>query len=301
MSIDAIRAVVARLGSSAGALAAIGIALHALESGTSLDPQIQVQLDDVLDALGARDVILDADPARLGPVLAGIRGDFFLAAKLLSGKPGQRGWAHAETEILQAFGDVSAGFPAFLRSAIAPRLDGLLARLEAPEASFLDVGVGVAALSVEMARQWPSLHVVGIDPWPASLMIARENVRKAGFTTRIALREQAGENLSDIDEFDLAWVAGAFIPEPEISKVIERVRRALRPGGWLLLAMASPGDDPLAAALARFRAALWGGSLLSASGDAEDVLTRSGLVAVRMLPGLPHSPIAIAVGRKSLE
>ena len=61
---------------------------------------------------------------------------------------------------------------------IAPKLDGLAARLEAPGAAFLDVGVGVGLLGVEMARLWPNLRIVGIDVWPPSLALARQNVAK---------------------------------------------------------------------------------------------------------------------------
>ena len=42
-----------------------------------------------------------------------------------------------------------------------------------------------------MVRQWPSLRVVGIDPWAASLAIAHCNVQDAGLTPQIELREDA--------------------------------------------------------------------------------------------------------------
>jgi precorrin-6B methylase 2 len=194
----------------------------------------------------------------------------------------------------------STHFPALLKKVVGPHLDRLLERLDAPTASFLDVGVGVAALSIEMARHRPSLHVVGIDPWPASLLIARENVNQAGVATRVALRKQVGEALSDVEAFDLAWVASAFIPEQAIPKVVERATIALRPGGWLLLPMANPGNDTLGAALTGFRTALWGGCLLSV-GAAEALLRRSGLTAVQMLPGPPRSSIAFIAGRRQCE
>lgn len=297
MSIEAIREIVSQLSRSAGVLTALGAALQARQTGASLDPPLEAGLDRVLTAAGVRDAIDSVDPIHLRPVLAGIRADCLLAAKVLSRPKSACGWTHTETDMLQAFGDVSAGFPAVLRQVIAPQLDGLVERLAAPSAAFLDVGAGVAALSIEMARQWPSLQVTGVEPWPTSLAIARENVRYAGLADRITLREQAGEALPDVDAFDLAWIASAFIPQPVIPDVIARAAAALRPAGWLLLAMANPGNDVLTAALTQFRTALWGGCLLSA-GAAQTLLTRAGLASVQALPGPLHSPIAIIAGQK---
>ena len=78
-----------------------------------------------------------------------------------------------------------------------PRIDGLAARLECPTASFLDVDVGVAALSITMARLWPALRVVGIDLWEPALALARQYVADADLGDRIELRQQAVEELAD--------------------------------------------------------------------------------------------------------
>jgi SAM-dependent methyltransferase len=122
--------------------------------------------------------------------------------------------------------------------------------------------VGVAGLSIAMAHLWPSLNVVGIDPWAPALALARENLLRAGLSSRIQLREQKVEELSDIKAFDLAWLPSAFIPARVIPMACEHVYRALRPGGWLLFAMANPGPDPVTASLARLRTVLWAGYLM---------------------------------------
>ena len=298
MGIEGIRELVARLSAPGNALIAVGIALQAQAAEIPRDSSLQSRVDEVLKALGALEAIRGLGPAEVAPVLAGIRADLLLGAKLISRGSSAPGWSHAEGELLQSFGDVSAGFPRLLKTKIAPQLDGLLDRLDGPDASFLDVGVGVAALSIEMVRQWPSLRVIGIDPWSPSLAIARQNVRSAGLTAQIELHEKAGEDLAYTDAFDLGWVPSAFIPERSIPKIVERVSRALRPGGWLLLAMVNPGADPLVAATARFRTTLWGGSLLTT--DAVKTLLRgSGLVEARMLAGPPGSPIAMAAARRA--
>jgi hypothetical protein len=51
------------------------------------------------------------------------------------------------------------------------------------------ISVGVAALSIAMCRAWPTLPVVGLDPFEPALALARQNVAEAGFQDRIALRQ----------------------------------------------------------------------------------------------------------------
>jgi methyltransferase family protein len=298
MGTETLRELVDRLGASSRALAAVGAALRARAAGAPpLDPAVRARLDEVLDALGARGLVEQASPEQLRPVLGGIRTELFLGARLVSEGPPGTAWSEPDPAVLQAAGDVSAAFPAALKRSIASRLDGLPERLAAADAWFLDVGVGVAAMAIEMVRQWPSLRVVGIDPWAPSIALARGNLRAAGFADRIELREQAAEDLADEGRFDLAWIPGVFIPERGLPTVVERAARALRPGGWLLVAFSDPGADALTAALARLRTALWGGAQ-PAPAQLEGLLARSGLVDVRTLPGPPGSTVAMMAGRR---
>ncbi len=147
-----------------------------------------------------------------------------------------------------------------------------------------------------MARLWPSLNVVGIDPWAPSLALARENVRRAGLTDRIQLLEQAVEDLSDTNAFDLAWIPSAFMPEKVIPAACEHVHRALRPGGWLLFAMANPGTDPVTASLVRLRTVLWGGCVMLPS-QVETLLSQTGLIDVRTLPSPPGALVSLIAAR----
>src|SRR4029077_10323017 len=113
---------------------------------------------------------------------------------------------------------------------------------------FLDVGVGVASLSISMCRAWPELRVVGVDPYDVSLDIARGNVVRAGLSDRIELRQLRIEELRDETAFDLAWLPAFFIPEQALAAAITRVHAALRPDGWLLLPVAGGAgpERPLA-------------------------------------------------------
>src|SRR3712207_1027016 len=107
MSIGTFRELVDRLGMSSRALAAVGAAVQARVTGTPLNPAIQVHIDDVLDALDARQLIDQISPAELRPLLGGIRSELFLGAQLVSGNSPEAAWAYTAPMMLQAAGDVS--------------------------------------------------------------------------------------------------------------------------------------------------------------------------------------------------
>ncbi|MDQ4147070.1 MAG: class I SAM-dependent methyltransferase [Pseudomonadota bacterium] len=299
-SSQVLRDYVTRHSRSTAILAALGAVLDAQVTGTPLDPTLQARIDDVLHALDLDGITEDVSTADLKQMLAEIRYFMLLDAKLLFHTTRSLAWNHTETEILQAGGEISAGFANTLTHMIVPRLEGLSQRLGSPDGSFLDVGVGVASLSIAMAQLWPSLRVVGIDPWAPSLALARENVQRAGLTDRIELREQGVENLPDTNAFDLAWLPSAFIPEQVIPAACEHVYHALRPGGWLLFAMANPGTDPLTASLVQLRTALWGGTVMAPS-RIEALLHQTGFVDVRMLPSPPGAVVACIAARRMAQ
>jgi precorrin-6B methylase 2 len=296
MNIEALREIVSRLHVSANALAAVGGALDVRASGVPLEPRVQRRIDEVLAALeiGPLDGLA---PFELRSMLGEIRAYTLTNGKLLFASSRGSRWNHAEPEILDAAGEVSTLFPHVLRHAILPNLDGLAERLSRPTAAFLDVGVGVAAMSMEMVRLFPSLSVVGVDTWLPALEAARERVRAAGLESRIELRHQAGEALPDVEAFDLGWIPGVFVPEEAISAVLARVHRALRRGGWLLFPILQGNRDRLATAVVHLRTVTFGGVLTTTEG-AEQLLRDHGFTSVRTLPGPPHAIAAMVVGRR---
>ena len=259
MSSQALREFVNRHIGSTAILAALGAVLDAQATGTPLHPAIQVRIDELLEALKIDSITEGVNATDLRGMLAEIRFNVLLDTKLLFRSTRSLSWTTPKPRSCRQGVRFPAGFAGALTHTIVPHLDGLSQHLGAANASFLDVGVGVAGLSVAMAHLWPSLNVVGIDPWAPSLALARENVRSAGLTDRIRLREQAVEDLSDTDAFDLAWIPSAFMPETVVPAACEHVYHALRPGGWLLFAMANSGTDPVTASLVRLRTVLWGG------------------------------------------
>ena len=295
MSVELLRDLVGRLGASTNALSAIGAAVNARAAAVEPSSEVRAHLDEVLTALGVREAVDGLSPAAARPILGEIRVALLHGIERVTRAAPDAGWKHTEPRMLQAAGDASAGFPALLQRLI-PHLGGLADRLDGEDARFLDVGVGVAALSIEMARLWQNLRVVGIDVWAPSLALARGNVKSAGLEARIELREQAVEDLPDTDAFDLAWLPSAFIPGPVIPAAVRHVHRSLRPGGWVLFATVNPSGDPLALSLARLRTVEWG-AYPWAPAEAARMLEQSGFEDVVTLPSPPTAIVAFVAGR----
>jgi precorrin-6B methylase 2 len=288
---------VAQLGRSADALAAIGVALDARASKSEIDPAIRPHVEAVLSALGMKEAVGDLPEAEIVPMLGQIRIFSLANMKLQFSATRGAGWNHVEPELLQAAGDASAGFPERLKAGIAPGLEGLSARLVAPGAAFLDIGVGVAALSIAMARAWPTLKIVGIDPWLPAIAMGREAVTAAGLGDRIELREQTGQEMVDRNAFDLAWLPSLFVPHQAVPGIVARVFTALKPGGWLLVPVLRPTDDLLATALSRLRVAMFGGWAWP-SVELETLLRDNSYRQVRTMASSPQALTALVVARK---
>src|SRR5262249_40597449 len=157
MSIEALRDMVAQLSASASALAVLGAELQARVSGKPIHPTLRTQVDDLLREAGALQALEGTSAAEVAPLLAEIRHFWELDNDFLMTPERAPGWTYTDSDVLQGGGEITQGFanvlPRFL-----PQLEGLAARLDASDATFLDVGTGVARLAIAMARKWSSLR-----------------------------------------------------------------------------------------------------------------------------------------------
>jgi 2-polyprenyl-3-methyl-5-hydroxy-6-metoxy-1,4-benzoquinol methylase len=294
---QALREALKEMKDSVIAFGALAAALVSADGGSRCSAGVEGEIEGVVRALGLRDAISLATPAERGAMLGEIRAALLQASGLACAAQFSPGWTHTDPQMLQSQGDASATIPSLLQLRIAPRLAGLDETLRSSSASFLDVGVGVACLSIAMARQWPSLRVVGIDLWRPALELARANVATADLVSRIELREQAVQELEDCDRFDLAWLPGMFIDAATIDTALGRVRRALRPGGWLLFGILNPPPDERGQRIARLRTVLWGGEPRTPR-DVKRLLSSANYTEVQAAPAPPWAPGTLVVGRK---
>jgi precorrin-6B methylase 2 len=293
----ALRSLLNDLNTSAGALAALTAALNARASGCPLAPNVEQAVQGVLDVLGVRLASEQLPLAELRATLAEIQVYAASHQQLTAPELAASGWTPGSAQLIQAAGDVSAGLPRVLEQLVVPRLEGLAERLRSPGGRFLDVGAGAGALSIQMARTWPELAIVGIEPWAPALELARASVRAAGLDRRIELRAASGEGLTDEAGYDLGWIPSLFIAQSLLDAVLARVNRALRPGAWLILPVLRAEAASLAASVVRLRAALWGGSAPSL-GEATARLAAAGFVDLQSFSSAPSSTTGLLAGRR---
>ena len=62
-----------------------------------------------------------------------------------------------------------------------------------------------------------------VDPWEPALTLARQNIASAGLDSRIEVRSIPGEDVSEVDRYDLAWIASVFMPDEVVPRVAQRV------------------------------------------------------------------------------
>jgi SAM-dependent methyltransferase len=282
---------------SAEAVAALGASLRLRRGGSVVDPELVARLDAVLDALGVRDAVDALAPHEAAAVLGMVEGLLSQAADFVV-HPGRTSWDHSNPSILLAQGFWSTLLAEAFQRLVVPSLgEDVADRLESG-AVFLDVGAGVAALSVAMCRLWPALRVVGVDPWRPALELGREQVAAAGLEDRIELREGVAETLQDAAQYDLAWVPTFFISGTVLERAIERVHAALRPGGCAVLGLYARPDDPLMAAAADLRTVRQGGAVHTPQ-ELAAVLAGAAFADVEVVVDTePGTPVVFVVGRR---
>jgi precorrin-6B methylase 2 len=265
--IDTLRHAVGEASNTTVLLSALGLALRArIAPSTPQDPAVSQATRALLDRHGLADAVANADPAELAPILALIRAELLFGGHILGDGVGTRGWHDRAPEVMQVFGKVSHGFWRGFERLATSAAPLLLQRLDQPQARFLDIGTGVGWLSIGMLQRWPNLTAVGIEPLEGALALAHENLAENGLTERMELRHGLGETLDDVAAYDLIFIPSAFIPANALPAILAKAHAALRPGGKVLLAAMQPLDDPDAAALIHFRAAVWGGDVLRIEG-----------------------------------
>jgi ubiquinone/menaquinone biosynthesis C-methylase UbiE len=104
----------------------------------------------------------------------------------------------------------------------------------APGARVLDVGCGTGTLAVRIRSREPSVEVVGLDPDPKALAIARRKAERAGVAVRF--EQGYGDRLPFGDaEFDCVTSSLMFHHLDLATRrgMLREVLRVLRPGGRL--------------------------------------------------------------------
>ena len=143
------------------------------------------------------------------------------------------GWRHTDEELLQAQGRLSASVIPLLAHVLFPHVPGLLDRLGSESGAFLDVGAGVAAVSIAMCRQYPAIRAVGLEPASAPLELARRNIAAAGLRNASSCATSASRSSPRRGRSTWPGCPRASSPPTPRHRAADRPPRAA-PGGLLL-------------------------------------------------------------------
>jgi len=291
MSFDDAMTTLARLTASAEALAALGALLRADTEGLRLDPAIATAVDGVVAELGVDPETLTA--TERGTVALFARAFLRQAADLIDHPERPPGWGYEDPVVLLSLGRGSASIVSAF--ATVPELVALLGR---EGAVLLDVGAGVAALSVAFCRAFPALKVVGLEPWGPALRLGQREISDARLSARIELRAQRVEELADADAYDIAWLAGPFLPPAIVPAALKRTFAALKPGGRIAFGLYAGPPDPLAQRLVELRTIRSGGHNAT-SDELVGALNAAGFADARELERRWASPVRLIVATKT--
>jgi ubiquinone/menaquinone biosynthesis C-methylase UbiE len=108
----------------------------------------------------------------------------------------------------------------------------------APGDTILDVGCGTGSFAILMKRDCHGARVIGVDPDPAVLTIARAKAERAGVAIEWA--EAMGDELAKLDRAPVGKIVSSLVfhqcPLPMKRAIIAAMRQVLRPGGALFVA-----------------------------------------------------------------
>lgn len=205
-------------------------------------------------------------------------------------------WSDQSDQALLAQGQASAYGARAFAQLVLPAMGDLGSRLAAPGARMLDVGTGVGASAIALARVFPQLHVLGIDVLDRPLDLARQNIAASDVAARVTVRKHDIAGFTDDIGFDLAFLPAPFVPRPAVQAGMPRVAAALRPGGWVFVAHGKFGGAPAEDALTRLKTLVYGGTPLD-DAEACDLLRSAGLTSVGPVP-TPEGAPGITIGQK---
>jgi SAM-dependent methyltransferase len=294
MTIERTMGAALRLSTSVEAFAALGAELRLRQAGLEGDLSTRELLRDVVRAIDPQLLNDSGQPDVF--TIAFIQTTLRQALDLLERPDRSPGWDYRDPDLLQAQGQLSGVVVRGIGASLT-RLPELRNTLQRP-GTFLDIGTGVGWLAIEVARAWPAMRVVGIDPWEPALVLARENLAQSDVADRVELRMQSVEQLDEVPTFAVVWLPGPFIAPEIADRALARIRRALAPGGWLIFGLNAVPQAPLERALASLRTARSGGHLW----DATAVEERLRVLDFSDIETFPTAlPIQLVIGRRSCE
>lgn len=129
---------------------------------------------------------------------------------------------------------------------VLPQAPETLAKLT-QGGTILDIGAGGGHHAAHYARQFPNARVVGLEFDVPSLELAQRTITEAGVGERVEIRHGDANELQEENDYDLVTMSIALHETGgprEYRNVLDRVRRALKAGGTLMISELPYPDAP---------------------------------------------------------
>lgn len=161
-----------------------------------------------------------------------------------------RVWPRSEHDpwLLEALKNLTKPDAVVITEHVLPQAPETLARLEAG-GTILEIGPGGGYAMAHFARRFPRSRIVGIEFDAPSVALARRTLEEAGLGDRVEIRHGDANELGEEDAYDLVAM-NIVLHETggpaEYRNVLARTRRALKPGGTVLVSELPYPDSPTA-------------------------------------------------------
>jgi predicted RNA methylase len=226
---------------------AVSRSLEALSEFSGLPP---ARLQDVVQVLEAHRVVerdgsvvrlrepfreLASDDAWVG--LTDVLDHAEVAGRLAG--EGARGWATmplSEKDALAVARAAGGRTTAIARSLLTELMVDLPEWAAALRSGrWLDVGCGVASTTLTLATMYPEMRALAVEIVPAVAATAERRSKALGVDGRVEVRTMDARDLTEQSEFNGAFWAQPFFPEPTRAATLAVIHRALRPGALLIV------------------------------------------------------------------
>ena len=190
---------------------------------------------------GHAEVLLDADsPYHAGPLAAVLAAVARVLPQLLQAYRSGDGVPYAAYGPQLRRGIAGLNRPMFLHelaSSWLPALPDLDRRLRsAPPARVLDLGCGLGASSIAVARAYPHVQVLGVDLDQASVTEARSQAAQVGVADRVSFVVGDAAHITSEDPFQLVTVFEALHDMGDPVGTLRAARALLADHGSILVA-----------------------------------------------------------------
>lgn len=157
-------------------------------------------------------------------------------------------WPRSEHDpfILRALQALTTPDAGMITEQVLPQAPEALTALESG-GQMLDIGIGGGTHLVQYAQRFPRASLVGLESDEPSLDLARATISDASLEERVQIVHRDANELDEVNAFDVVTMNLALHETggpQEYRNVLDRARRALKPGGTVVVSELPYPDVP---------------------------------------------------------